>query len=118
MKLNSVWNCGYALTSKVCNVSPFVFAHLPLPLTQSPLPSGFRHECTDHVLKMRAKNFTKMRMLVKKDRLVNDETAEPIRRGTVRQQEQDLLDNERLARSSGAAKSESDDASDAQSADL
>jgi hypothetical protein len=62
---------------------------------------------------MRAKNFTKMRMLVKKDRLMNDEAAEPLRRGKVKQQEKDDLDNERLALSSGAVQSESDDASEA-----
>jgi hypothetical protein len=56
-------------------------------------------------------------MLVKKDRLMNDEAAEPLRRGKVKQQEKDDLDNERLALSSGAVQSESDDASEA-SADL
>jgi hypothetical protein len=67
---------------------------------------------------MRAKNFTKMRMLVKKDRLMNDEAAEPLRRGKVKQQEKDDLDNARLALSSGAVESESDDDASEASADL
>ena len=41
--------------------------------------AGFRHECTDAGLRLRAKYFVEMRRLVRKDRLLNDADAEPAR---------------------------------------
>ena len=70
---------------------------------------GFRHDCTDYVLKLRAANFKRMKKLVKKDRLQNDEAAEPLRVGREAQLEREVAENSRLAMASGAVIDSSSD---------
>jgi hypothetical protein len=72
------------------------------------LSLGFRHDCTDYVLKLRAANFKRMKKLVKKDRLQNDEAAEPLRCGKEAQLAKEVEENSRLAMESGAVIDSSD----------
>jgi len=76
------------------------------------LPSGFRHDCQERVLALRAKNFSKMRKLVKKDRRDNNEKAEIDRLGIQTTVEEDLAENALLALASGAVVDETDSDSD------
>jgi hypothetical protein len=64
------------------------------------------------VLALRAKNFTKMRKLVKKDRRDNNEKAEIDRLGIQTTVEEDLAENALLALASGAVVDETDSDSD------
>ena len=64
------------------------------------------------MLALRAKNFSKMRKLVKKDRRDNNEKAEIDRLGIQTTVEEDLAENALLALASGAVVDETDSDSD------
>jgi hypothetical protein len=78
---------------------------------------GFRHDCTDAVLALRAENFSKMRKLVKRDRTKNNELAEENRIGEDVRTAKEVAENLDKARASGAVVDSDDEDDDAEDAE-